>query len=126
MIAITLLWETGVVQDNRNLVSANEPAINLRMRVFPRRIAAVAAGLMFSAPVYAYIGPGAGLSAIGSVLALVGAVLLMILGFVWYPVKRILVRKREDSEPSSVDMESSEVDDSPQTGDVSINQPRQS
>ena len=38
----------------------------------------------------AYIGPGAGLSAIGSLLALLGAVLLIIVGFVWYPVKRIM------------------------------------
>ena len=38
----------------------------------------------------AYIGPGAGLSAIGSLLALLGAVLLVIVGFVWYPVKRMM------------------------------------
>ncbi len=37
----------------------------------------------------AYIGPGAGISAIGTVLALVGAILLMIVGFVWYPIKRL-------------------------------------
>lgn len=37
----------------------------------------------------AYIGPGAGLSAIGSLLALIGAGLLMVVGFVWYPVKRL-------------------------------------
>ena len=30
----------------------------------------------------AYIGPGAGLGAVGSLLALVGAVLLMIVGFI--------------------------------------------
>lgn len=37
----------------------------------------------------AYVGPGAGLSAIGSLLALIAAVLLAIVGFVWYPIKRI-------------------------------------
>ena len=30
------------------------------------------------------------LSAIGTVLALIGAILLGIVGFVWYPVKRLL------------------------------------
>jgi type VI protein secretion system component VasK len=40
----------------------------------------------------AYIGPGAGLSAIGTVLALVAAVFLAILGFVWYPIKRLRAR----------------------------------
>jgi len=39
---------------------------------------------------FAYVGPGLGLGAIGSALSLVGAVLLGIVGFVWYPVKRLL------------------------------------
>lgn len=38
----------------------------------------------------AYIGPGAGLSAIGTFLAVIGAVLLLVVGFVWYPMKRVL------------------------------------
>ena len=44
---------------------------------------------------YAYIGPGAGISAIGSLLALIAAVLLAIVGFVWYPVKRIMKNRRK-------------------------------
>ena len=42
---------------------------------------------------HAYIGPGAGISAIGSLLALIAAIVLAIVGFVWYPVKRILNRR---------------------------------
>ena len=38
---------------------------------------------------HAYVGPGAGLSALGTVAAFVGACLLIIVGFVWYPVKRL-------------------------------------
>lgn len=50
----------------------------------------IAAFLCLSAgPAYAYIGPGAGLTAIGTVLALGAAILLAIVGFVWYPVKRL-------------------------------------
>ena len=45
-------------------------------------------------PAAAYIGPGAGLGAIGTVIAVIGAVLLMIVGFVWYPVKRLLKRRK--------------------------------
>jgi len=67
--------------------------------------------LFASAPVHAYIGPGAGLSAIGSVLALVGAVLLMILGFVWYPVKRMLKRKKTEPAPDEVSAETPEIND---------------
>lgn len=44
---------------------------------------------------HAYIGPGAGISAIGSLLALIAAVLLAIVGFVWYPVKRIMKNRRK-------------------------------
>jgi hypothetical protein len=38
----------------------------------------------------AYVGPGAGITAIGSVLALLVGVVLAIVGFVWYPLKRFL------------------------------------
>ena len=43
----------------------------------------------FASPAFAYIGPGAGLSAIGSVLAFLGVIGLLFLGFLWYPVKRL-------------------------------------
>ena len=52
------------------------------------------AALLLPAIASAYIGPGPGLSAIGSLLALVGAVLLAIVGFVWYPIRRLLRRDR--------------------------------
>ncbi len=48
----------------------------------------------------AYVGPGAGLSAIGAALALVGAILLGIIGFLWYPIKRLMKRKKDGEEVS--------------------------
>jgi hypothetical protein len=53
--------------------------------------------------VFAYIGPGAGISAIGTVVAFIGAILLAIVGFVWYPMKRMLakLRKKEKGEQES-------------------------
>ena len=45
-------------------------------------------------PVAAYVGPGAGLSALGSLLALLAAVVVAIVGFLWYPLKRILRKRR--------------------------------
>jgi hypothetical protein len=42
----------------------------------------------------AYVGPGAGVTAIGTLLALLGAGLLAVVGFVWYPAKRLLSRRR--------------------------------
>lgn len=49
-----------------------------------------AAAAFVAQPAYAYIGPGAGLTAIGTVIALLGGILLAIVGFVWYPIKRLL------------------------------------
>jgi hypothetical protein len=50
----------------------------------------------------AYVGPGVGLSALGSVLAFIGAVLLLIVGFLWYPIKRLLKgRSRQGAEKSA-------------------------
>jgi hypothetical protein len=39
---------------------------------------------------YAYIGPGAGMTAIGTVVAFLGAILFAIVGFIWYPIKRLI------------------------------------
>ncbi len=44
----------------------------------------------------AYIGPGTGLSAIGTLIAVIGAVLLAIIGFIWYPVKRLLAKIKKN------------------------------
>jgi len=57
----------------------------------------VATALMSTFPqdAVAYIGPGAGLGAIGTAIALVGAVILLIVGFVWYPLKRLIRRRKK-------------------------------
>ena len=59
----------------------------------------VSLGLLLPGIAQAYVGPGAGLSAIGTVLALIGAVLLAILGFLWYPIKRLLAKRRGKTPP---------------------------
>ena len=47
----------------------------------------------------AYIGPGAGLGAIGTFLAVIGAAVLLVVGFVWYPAKRLVrwLKSRKDA-----------------------------
>jgi hypothetical protein len=50
----------------------------------------------------AYVGPGVGLSALGSVLAFIGAVFLLIVGFLWYPIKRLLKRGRKSDADATV------------------------
>lgn len=65
-----------------------------------RLVGIAAAALSGVVPVVAiaYVGPGAGLSAIGTVLALLGAILLAVFGFLWYPIKRLLAKRRERAE----------------------------
>lgn len=58
-------------------------------------------------PAHAYVGPGAGLTVIGSVLAVGAAVLLVIVGFVWYPIRR-LMRSRKAAKPETGQVEQDE------------------
>jgi len=53
--------------------------------------------LLLAAPqgAEAYIGPGAGIAAIGTVIALIGGILLAILAFFWYPIKRLLAKIKQ-------------------------------
>ena len=50
--------------------------------------------LTLTSPVYAYLGPGGVVSGLGSFLALVAAVLVAIVGFLWFPIKRLIKRRR--------------------------------
>lgn len=58
-----------------------------------------------SLPAQAYLGPGAGLGAFGTLLALLGAILLLIAGFLWYPIKRLLARRKASEKPEQLDSE---------------------
>lgn len=51
----------------------------------PACVATVAFG---ATPAHAYMGAGAGLSAIGSMISFLGVLFLMVFGFVWFPLKR--------------------------------------
>ncbi|MFC1565392.1 hypothetical protein ACFL4B_00385 [Candidatus Neomarinimicrobiota bacterium] len=52
--------------------------------------------------VFAYVGPGTGISAIGSFLALLAGIIVAILGFLWYPIKR-LFGKKKPQEPDQIE-----------------------
>jgi hypothetical protein len=49
--------------------------------------------LDFSECAYAYIGPGAGLGMIGSVIAIVIAVLVVLVGLIIYPIRWVIRRR---------------------------------
>ena len=62
-----------------------------------RRTAALLTGitLLAPAPAWAYVGPGITMAVLGPILALLGAIFLAIVGFVWYPIRRMRRRRRE-------------------------------
>lgn len=56
--------------------------------------AVFACAMMLPQAAQAYVGPGAGLTALGTVIALVLALVLAVIGFVWYPMKRLARRRK--------------------------------
>jgi|SaaInlStandDraft_6_1057023.scaffolds.fasta_scaffold922995_1 hypothetical protein len=50
--------------------------------------------LMISFQANAYIGPGMGVGAIVSAIGVVGAILLAILGIIYYPLKRFIRNRK--------------------------------
>jgi hypothetical protein len=65
----------------------------MRRRDFFVLAAASSAFFIVPGTSFAYVGPGTGLSAIGTILALIAAVGLALVGFVWYPLKRLFRKK---------------------------------
>ena len=64
-----------------------------------RLVAVTLIFLASASPAHAYMGPGAGLAFLGSLLALVAALGIGALGLVWYPLKRLLrMRRGPDNE----------------------------
>ena len=64
--------------------------------------------LLISQPAMAYVGPGAGIAALGAFLAIVAGVIAAIFGFLWYPIKRLL-RKRKKSQSNNKTKEGEET-----------------
>jgi hypothetical protein len=63
-----------------------------------RHVAAVIAGLLsiaYSIDAMAYVGPGLGAGALAAVLGVAGGILMLVVGVVWYPIKRVIRRFRE-------------------------------
>jgi hypothetical protein len=73
-----------------------------------RTLAAALALSLAASPAFAYIGPGAGLGAFGTVIAVIGAFLLLIVGFIWYPVKRLIRGIRSKSQPPAAENDARE------------------
>ena len=66
--------------------------------------------LLFPLAVHAYIGPGMGVGVIGVVLGILVAIFLAFFAILWYPVKRLFVRRRNQKEEKPGDSENNKKD----------------
>ena len=69
---------------------------------------AVGLGMFTPASAMAYIGPGAGLGAIAITLALIAGIVLLGVGLVWYPLKRLMKKGKKKTPAGSGSVDSSE------------------
>jgi membrane associated rhomboid family serine protease len=47
-------------------------------------------------PANAYIGPGLGVGAIGAIFGFIVSIFIALFAILWYPIKRIVKRKRKE------------------------------
>ena len=72
--------------------------------------------LAFAPAAFAYIGPGAGISLIGSLLSIIGAIFLAIFAALFWPIRRLIKRRKAapeeaNAEPSVVSEDTTEATD---------------
>jgi hypothetical protein len=72
----------------------------MRTRVFFACVSVLVGMALLPVPVYAYMGPGVGLSAIGALLSLIAAGVVSLLGFIWFPIKRVIRMLKSKRKPS--------------------------
>ena len=68
-----------------------------------RLMSLVAALVLMPISASAYVGPGAGLGAIAVTIALILGVVLLFIGFLWYPLRRVLRKRKSSSDAGSED-----------------------
>lgn len=75
---------------------------------FLKRFAPIALILILGQPAiaFAYVGPGAGLSIIGSLLAFLAAIVVGVFGFLWFPIRRFLRKRKQAAEQVAADAQS--------------------
>lgn len=50
--------------------------------------------ILVQQPAMAYVGPGTGIAALGALIAIIVGVIAALFGFLWYPMKRILKKRK--------------------------------
>lgn len=67
------------------------------------RIVLFVATMLAAGPALAYLGPGAGLGMLGSLVAVIGAALLAIFGLLILPVRMLLKKRRRQAAPPTAE-----------------------
>ena len=70
------------------------------MRLKTSSLISIAVGVLLlvifvQQPAMAYVGPGTGIAALGALLAIIIGIIAALFGFLWYPMKRILKKRRQ-------------------------------
>jgi membrane-bound ClpP family serine protease len=65
------------------------------------KVLCLVATLFVQSTAYAYIGPGVGLTAVGTFVALVIIIVIAIAGFLWFPIKRIIKNRQAQVQKDS-------------------------
>lgn len=58
------------------------------------RLLVMAAAVLLSTPATAYIGPGAGISVLGSLLGILATIVVAIVAIVMWPLRKVLKKRR--------------------------------
>ena len=64
--------------------------------------------LIASAPSYSYIGPGIGGGTVAIILGLLSTVVVALFAIVWYPIKKLAKRRKEEDKEHDNERESEE------------------
>lgn len=84
----------------------------------PGRIPVLLGALMISPAAMAYVGPGAGVTMLGALWGVIVAILFVIGGLLYWPIK-VLFRKRDGKATTSSPPDPAEADPNPQAGNGS-------
>lgn len=63
----------------------------------------LALALLPVTPAQAYIGPGVGAGTLAIVFGIISSIFLAFVGIVWYPIKRLVRRRKTHKGPTNLD-----------------------
>ncbi len=68
------------------------------MKLKHRIVSSILLALIIINPVHAYIGPGAGIPILGSIIGIIVTVLLVLSAILFWPIKKLLLKRKNDKD----------------------------